>query len=410
MPTAIEIENLGKKYSITAERSGGSQYIALRDVLAESAKNVAQRILHPTSGRAHPRKEDFWAIKDLNLKVEQGDKVAIIGHNGAGKSTLLKLLSQITEPTTGSIKLYGRVSSLLEVGTGFHPELTGRENIYLNGSILGMSHAEVRRKFDEIVAFSGVEKFLETPVKRYSSGMRMRLGFAVAAHLESEILIIDEVLAVGDAEFQKKCLGKMDDISREGGRTILFVSHNMSAVQQLCNKGIVLNRGQLVFEGKTLDAISCYNHLISQRESEIFIMRKNQHLNIANYKTAGSLLSGDDVSFYIDFESDLNFGSCIFHFDIYNRNTPRIYHYAANTNFLKIKKGINRICVSLPNICLNGGDYFSAIFLTQDDGTIIFDAKEFPTCQITNNYSYVTYESILSQPCSVHIEYPTPEN
>ena len=196
------------------------------------------------------KKEDFWALKDVSFEVEKGEALGIIGRNGAGKSTLLKILSRITEPTTGRIEINGRVASLLEVGTGFHHELTGRENIFLNGAILGMSRLEIRRKFDEIVDFAGVEKFLDTPVKRYSSGMYVRLAFAVAAHLEPEVLVVDEVLAVGDAEFQKKCLGKMKEVSEGEGRTVLFVSHNLAAIRNLCTKGILLNGGQIEIAGE----------------------------------------------------------------------------------------------------------------------------------------------------------------
>ena len=204
-------------------------------------------------------KEEFWALKDVSFDIMPGDRVGIIGRNGAGKSTLLKLLSRITEPSTGRITMRGRVASLLEVGTGFHPELTGRENIYLNGAILGMTRAEVRRKFDEIVDFAGVEKFLDTPVKRYSSGMYVRLAFAVAAHLEPEILVVDEVLAVGDAEFQKKCLGKMEEVSKGQGRTVLFVSHNMAAVQQLCERGMLLKEGLLTENTSARDVVLQYH-------------------------------------------------------------------------------------------------------------------------------------------------------
>ena len=203
-------------------------------------------------------KEEFWALKDVSFDIEQGDRVGIIGRNGAGKSTLLKILSRITEPTTGQIKIKGRVASLLEVGTGFHPELTGRENVYLNGAILGMSRAEIKKHFNAIVDFSGVEKFIDTPVKRYSSGMYVRLAFAVAAHLEPEILIVDEVLAVGDAEFQKKCLGKMEDISKNEGRTILFVSHNMQAIKAICQKGIYLKNGLIEYINTSNNVIDFY--------------------------------------------------------------------------------------------------------------------------------------------------------
>ncbi|MFM6283602.1 MAG: ABC transporter ATP-binding protein [Dolichospermum sp.] len=215
-------------------------------------------LINPKTKNENPEFEEFWALKDVSFEIKQGDRVGIIGRNGAGKSTLLKILSRITEPTKGSIKIKGRVASLLEVGTGFHPELTGRENIFLNGAILGMGKEEIKRKFDEIVAFAEVEKFLDTPVKRYSSGMYVRLAFAVAAHLEPEILIVDEVLAVGDAQFQKKCLGKMEDVSTREGRTVLFVSHNMAAVQQLTNTGIVLQKGKILTIADTSTAVEKY--------------------------------------------------------------------------------------------------------------------------------------------------------
>ena len=253
--TVIRIEELGKKY-LLAHKSP-QRYIALRDVLVDRAKRLGRRLRHPFARSAREENmavEDFWALSDLSFEVKEGERVGVIGRNGAGKSTLLKVLSRITEPTTGRVSLRGRVASLLEVGTGFHPELTGRENIYLNGAILGMSKAEIRRNFDAIVDFAGVEKFLDTPVKRYSSGMYVRLAFAVAAHLDTEILMIDEVLAVGDAEFQKKCMGKMDEVSHKQGRTILFVSHNMGAVSQLCNRVVCLERGRVALDTPDVSA------------------------------------------------------------------------------------------------------------------------------------------------------------
>jgi lipopolysaccharide transport system ATP-binding protein len=239
----IKAEGLGKKYTLSHQRK--ESYYALRDVMADAVKRWGNKMLHPLSSRRgpDPTHEEFWALKDISFEINQGDRVGIIGRNGAGKSTLLKILSRITESTEGRVTLRGRVASLLEVGTGFHPELTGRENIYLNGAILGMTKAEIKKKFDEIVAFAEVERFLDTPVKRYSSGMYVRLAFAVAAHLEPEILVVDEVLAVGDAQFQKKCLGKMEDVSREG-RTVLFVSHNMAAINRLCQRVLWLDKGQ----------------------------------------------------------------------------------------------------------------------------------------------------------------------
>ena len=239
---AVEIENLSKRYIIDHKHRSDT----LRDALANGLRG-----LWSCWRKVGPQKEEFWALKDINLTVTPGEVLGIIGRNGAGKSTLLKLLSRITEPTRGTVRLRGRVASLLEVGTGFHPELSGRENIYLNGSILGMTHHEIKRKFDEIVEFSEVERFLDTPVKRYSSGMYVRLAFAVAAHLEPEILIVDEVLAVGDIAFQKRCLGKMQEVARLGGRTVLFVSHNLSAVRQLCSRTVLLQDGQMVAGGKS---------------------------------------------------------------------------------------------------------------------------------------------------------------
>lgn len=251
MSVIIKVENLGKTYLVGHNATQGERYTALRDVIARNAKSLARKTRDMVRGRQivqGDEVEEFWALRDLSFEVKQGDRVGIIGRNGAGKSTLLKILSRITEPSTGRVAIKGRVASLLEVGTGFHPELTGRENIFLNGAILGMSRREIRSKFDEIVNFAEVEKFLDTPVKRYSSGMYVRLAFAVAAHLEPEILVVDEVLAVGDAQFQKKCLGKMEQVAN-AGRTVMFVSHNLGSVQALCNRVIHIAFGQLQEDG-----------------------------------------------------------------------------------------------------------------------------------------------------------------
>src|SRR5450432_131937 len=250
----ITVEQVSKKFTISHEVP--ERYKSLREEMTNKARSLIGR----SNKRISISKEEFYALKNINFDVYPGDRLGIIGRNGAGKSTLLKILSRITEPSNGRIKIRGRVASLLEVGTGFHPELTGRENIFLNGAILGMSRAEIRKKFDEIVAFAEVEKFLDTPVKRYSSGMYVRLAFAVAAYLEPEILIIDEVLAVGDAQFQKKCLGKMEDVSKNDGRTILFVSHNMGAIQSFCNRGILLNEGQIIYDGIIESAVEKYQN------------------------------------------------------------------------------------------------------------------------------------------------------
>ncbi|MEL7494564.1 MAG: ABC transporter ATP-binding protein [Cyanobacteria bacterium J06554_11] len=252
--TIIRVENLGKKYQIKHKQP--EKYIALRDVISQRAKRLAGKFTNSTHAFSQ-EKEDFWALKDVSFEVKRGDRIGIIGRNGAGKSTLLKLLSRITEPTSGFIELKGRVASLLEVGTGFHPELTGRENIFLNGAILGMSKEEISRKFDEIVSFSEIEKFLDTPVKRYSSGMYVRLAFSVAAHLEPEILVVDEVIARLLPQFQKKCLGKLEEVG-ERGRTVIFVSHQVATVERLCNRGIIIEQGKVAFLGSQSQSIAKY--------------------------------------------------------------------------------------------------------------------------------------------------------
>ena len=262
--TMIRVHGLGKKYRIGGPRE---KYNTLRDAIVNSAKAPLKRLTHQDSDLTT---NEFWAVKDISFKVKKGEVLGIIGRNGAGKSTLLKILSRITTPTEGEVDIYGRVGSLLEVGTGFHPELTGRENIFLSGSILGMRKREIEEKFDEIVKFAEIEKFMETPVKRYSSGMYVRLAFAVAAHLDPEILLIDEVLAVGDAEFQKKCLGKMGDIAKEG-RTVLFVSHNMNAVEQLCTRCIYLQNGRLILNSTNVRSVIndyLFSNDNSQKSSE----------------------------------------------------------------------------------------------------------------------------------------------
>ena len=255
MTVAISVRNLGKRYFLhhRAER-----YSTLRDALANGMQTLRNRLLRTGSIRqSNSGSDEFWALRDVSFEIQQGGRLGIIGRNGAGKSTLLKLLSRITEPTTGRIALRGRVASLLEVGTGFHPELSGRENIFLNGAILGMPRAEIRRKFDEIVAFAEIERFLDTPVKRYSSGMYVRLAFSVAAHLDPEILVVDEVLAVGDAQFQRKCLGKMKQAG-EAARTVLFVSHNMQAIRQLCSRALWIDRGHVIEDGPVDDVVAHY--------------------------------------------------------------------------------------------------------------------------------------------------------
>jgi lipopolysaccharide transport system ATP-binding protein len=260
MPTAIKFENISKQYRLGVV----STQTLSHDLNRWWKMNIRGKEdpylkIGEVNDRAHKGESEYvWALKDINFEVQQGDVLGIIGKNGAGKSTLLKILSKVTAPTTGTIKAAGRIASLLEVGTGFHPEMTGRENIYMNGAIMGMTKAEITRRFDEIVDFSGVERYIDTPAKRYSSGMTVRLGFAIAAHLEPEILVVDEVLAVGDAEFQKKAIGKMQDVSRGEGRTVLFVSHNMASMQQLCNRGILLENGYVINSGSMVDIVDSY--------------------------------------------------------------------------------------------------------------------------------------------------------
>lgn len=271
----IEVKNISKKYNINHERGG---YVTLRDVITNIFKNPFIFLKTKTKEvLGIDTKEIFWALKDINFEVMKGEVIGIIGRNGAGKSTLLKILSQITPPTTGEIRINGTVGSLLEVGTGFHPELTGRENIFLNGAILGMKNKEIIKKFDEIVEFAGIDKFLDTPVKYYSSGMYVRLAFSVAAHMDTDILIIDEVLAVGDAEFQKKCMGKMEDITKKEGRTIIFVSHNSVAIKELCKKTIWIEKGQIKQISETDEVMN--NYLEKDSRDEIIIIKPNKNLD-----------------------------------------------------------------------------------------------------------------------------------
>jgi len=305
----IKSENLGKKYIIGHQRKGG--YKTFREQMLQHMHNFYFRTKKMLSGQQvleGDEMEEFWALRDINFEIKQGDRVGIIGRNGAGKSTLLKILSRITEPTTGKVFIKGRIASLLEVGTGFHPELTGRENIFLNGAILGMSRNEIKKKFDEIVEFSGIEKFLDTPVKRYSSGMYVRLAFAIAAHLDPEILIVDEVLAVGDAEFQKKCLGRMREVSKNEGKTVLFVSHNLQAVRALCQKGILLSKGlvqaidsiESVLEKYQMDSIDDKDGIRDNLPVDKLIYFKSWFINYKSSQTF-SCLSREKIKIGVEY-------------------------------------------------------------------------------------------------------------
>ena len=302
--TIITLDGIGKKYQL-GQQNSLSRYTALRDVLFQRTKLVGRRMWSAgkrplSTSNGQERDESFWALRDVSFDVKVGEVLGIIGCNGAGKSTLLKILTRITEPTVGKATIKGRVASLLEVGTGFHPELTGRENIFLNGAILGMTRAEIRTKFDEIVAFAEVEKFIDTPVKRYSSGMYVRLAFAVAAHLEPEILIVDEVLAVGDAQFQKKCLRKMGKVAGDG-RTVLFVSHNMTLIQALCHKGVLLNAGRVQFIGSSADAARVYLES-DDRSSRLERQPRNDGLPTVTQLEIESIEAREDTRIRLRFE------------------------------------------------------------------------------------------------------------
>jgi lipopolysaccharide transport system ATP-binding protein len=318
----VEVHNLGKKYEI-----GGPQkvYSRLTDQVLDMVTTPVRRVGRLITGRARSAadlNETIWALRDVSLEIQVGEVVGIIGRNGAGKSTLLKILSRITEPSTGRATLYGRVGSLLEVGTGFHPELTGRENIFLNGAILGMGKAEITRKFDEIVAFAEIDRFIDTPVKHYSSGMYVRLAFAVAAHLDPEILLVDEVLAVGDVAFQKKCLGKMDDVSKQG-RTVLFVSHNMGVLQTLCQRGILLQDGSITADGPISEVVARYLHSLEAAEAEDLRTRTDRRgagkvqvvdIAISDPKNPASpvLRTGDPARFVFELSGTMAGLSCTF--------------------------------------------------------------------------------------------------
>lgn len=370
----IEIHNLGKKYTITHEAKGSQNYATLRDIIADSAKNLWKKAAGKKGGADGETKEEIWALKGISLDIQQGERVGIIGRNGAGKSTLLKILSRITEPTEGHAMIKGRVSSLLEVGTGFHHELTGRENIYLNGAVLGMKKAEIDKKFDEIVDFSGVEKFLDTPVKRYSSGMKVRLAFAVAAHLEPEILLIDEVLAVGDAEFQKKCLGKMDQVSKQHGRTILFVSHNLPAIESLCSRAILLEEGKITAENTDVrkvvdtylqtgisDTISYWENPGNEFDNPYFKPVKAMICDENGISLKGPVRNDEQIYFRIEGEVRQPDRNLYIGFVLTDKQDTIIFssqNIDENLeNWPKIKKGYNILTVALPKRLLNEGQY-----------------------------------------------------
>jgi lipopolysaccharide transport system ATP-binding protein len=373
----VRVENLGKKYRIRHQRP--ERYTALRDVIAERAG----RLFRPRSDNPSdpPAIEDFWALQDVSFEIRRGEVLGIIGRNGAGKSTLLKLLSRITEPTVGRIELDGRVASLLEVGTGFHPELSGRENIYLNGAILGMSRVEIQRKFDEIVAFAEVEKFLDTPVKRYSSGMYVRLAFSVAAHLETDILLVDEVLAVGDQEFQKKCLGKMHDVAARQGRTILLVSHNLAAVGEMAQRALLLDGGRIAVDGTVTDAVSTY---LSKGQKEAIYLRPQERPTRAPHISKAQIFTSDPngihrfgeplkVKFWIQHEKPMQRG-CLF-LQLINYNQQPIVH--AWALYPKVRFGSHEgesvLECTFPSLRLNVGKFHMRTYLAEPPGGEVYE-------------------------------------
>ena len=384
----IAVEKLSKRYLVGHQSSQRESYTALRDVIGREAKSFVRKAADFVSGRQivqGDEVEEFWALRDVSFEVKRGEVLGVIGRNGAGKSTLLKILSRITEPERGRAILRGRVASLLEVGTGFHPELTGRENIFLNGAILGMTRAEIARKFDEIVAFAEVERFLDTPVKRYSSGMHMRLAFAVAAHLESEIIVLDEVLAVGDAEFQKKCLAKMQDVASKEGRTILFVSHNMAAVESMCGSAILLVDGQSVAQGETSTVVQEYLRDMSRLSAGPLSKRTDRTGSGAIRFLSASLAArdGTDVSAFRCGDE------AVLHFAIENRTGGELRNVQLSlgiddemgqrvglldstlvgADILRLSTGVGRVSVVITKMALMPGRYHLTLYSTVD-GTI----------------------------------------
>lgn len=394
--TVIQVENVSKKYVIGHQDNAG--YATLRDQMSKGAKSLAQQLGRPFRKQtSDSTKEEFWALKEVSFEVKQGDRLGIIGRNGAGKSTLLKILSRITEPTAGQITIQGRVASLLEVGTGFHPELTGRENIFLNGAILGMSKLEIKKKFDEIVDFAEIEKFLDTPVKRYSSGMYVRLAFAVAAHLEPEILLVDEVLAVGDIGFQKKCLGKMESVANQG-RTIILVSHNMLTIQDLCQQSVWLQAGKVVQYGDSHQVISSYLQTslgaLTQRkwdDLEIAPGNESVRLKYACVRTQGQIASSHITvcdPFLMEFEfQNYKAGAYLnVSLQLYNEYGILVFESAPvyETGWLNQPfppKAFRYIC-HIPGDLLNDGTYRVVFFITENQNTALCKIDDILTFEI----------------------------
>ena len=380
----ISVENLSKRYLVGHQAARNEKYVALRDVIVREARNFTRKAVDVFRGRQivqGDEVEEFWALKDVSFDVKQGEVIGIIGRNGAGKSTLLKVLSRITEPSEGRVTLRGRVASLLEVGTGFHNELTGRENIFLNGAILGMTQQEVRKKFDEIVAFAEVERFLDTPVKRYSSGMYVRLAFAVAAHLDPEILVVDEVLAVGDAEFQKKCLGKMGEVSRREGRTVLFVSHNLASISELTHRALLLESGRIAEIGLTAEVVSKY---LSKGRATANYVRSPDRATRAPHISRAEVVTSDlngvhrfgeamEIKFWI--RHDTPMAKACFSFQIINQfQQPAVYAWAFYPDVqFGNKRGETLLICHFPSVRLNIGQFFLRAHLAEPPGGELYE-------------------------------------
>ena len=387
MKPIIEVENLSKLYRIGSTQ----RYLSLRDSVSSFGKKLLGHNV-----QIDQEKRTFWALQDINFKIEAGESVGIIGRNGAGKSTLLKILSRITPPTKGQAILRGRLASLLEVGTGFHTELTGRENVYMNGSILGLQRSEINRKFDEIVSFSGVERFIDTPLKHYSSGMQLRLAFAVAAHLEPDILIIDEVLAVGDAEFQKKCLGKMNDVS-QSGRTIIFVSHDINMIKKLCKRSIILDKGQVTFDGSSEKGLYQYLEMqastLPYYEQQITDKPIINSIKIHTSHPNQVHSSGQSLKIFFKFYTPRPIYKACFSFQIVDSLDNSIIHAWAfdseKQRFLN-ESGIQDVCFIFPNLRLYFGSYRLNCFLTEPPGGAVFDTLKGVCPFKVEMYDYIT--------------------
>lgn len=388
--TIIEIENLSKIYKIN-KFAKKANYLTLREKLVNSFGGTIESAQSFLNGKSTSRAtNEYYALKNINLNIERGDTIGLIGRNGAGKSTLLKVLSRITEPTSGKITLKGRVASLLEVGTGFHPELTGRENIFLNGAILGMKRNEVLSKFDEIVDFSGIEEFIDTPVKRFSSGMYVRLAFAVAAHLESDILFVDEVLAVGDAVFQKKCLGKLDDISSNNGRTVIFVSHSIDSIKALCKKGVLLENGQITNVGNIKETIDEYTSSLSATSNNVY--KKDSHLSDVFISFAHNKLPEGDAEennkIFLEIEITVN-SECSFSFESVIKNEKGMSLFFNSNGIVEnqiftCKPGKYIFEYELTTPFLASGNYYIDLMIVKP-GSFFYDSVE--NCLVHNVFN-----------------------